>query len=224
MKYNFNKVMIDDIPVSVDPDFLWKEAWESESDGIDLTNARIGGKATKLNPNKEDINFWQTAGPMWVSEYIAWRKHNPNWKIWITPDGRPGIELELMPVVADVPIKMVIDRIFEVNGQLVIVDLKTSKNTPTSTLQLGFYKLGLEVTFGTDALGGEINWGNYYMSRGSNTVEMVDLSGYTYDKMEFLVKGFDKARKAGIFLPNTNSCQYMCGLTAHCEFSAKKEI
>lgn len=224
MKYNFNKVMIDDIPVSVDPDFLWKEAWESESDGIDLTNARIGGKATKLNPNKEDINFWQTAGPMWVSEYIAWRKHNPNWKIWIAPDGRPGIELELMPVVADVPIKMVIDRIFEVNGQLVIVDLKTSKNTPTSTLQLGFYKLGLEVTFGTDALGGEINWGNYYMSRGSNTVEMVDLSGYTYDKMEFLVKGFDKARKAGIFLPNTNSCQYMCGLTAHCEFSAKKEI
>jgi hypothetical protein len=224
MKYNFNKVMIDDIPVSVDPDFLWKEAWESESDGIDLTNARIGGKATKLNPNKEDINFWQTAGPMWVSEYIAWRKHNPNWKIWIAPDGRPGIELELMPVVADVPIKMVIDRIFEVNGQLVIVDLKTSKNTPTSTLQLGFYKLGLEVTFGTDVLGGEINWGNYYMSRGSNTVEMVDLSGYTYDKMEFLVKGFDKARKAGIFLPNTNSCQYMCGLTAHCEFSAKKEI
>jgi len=224
MKYNFNKVMIDDIPVSVDPDFLWKEAWESESDGIDLTNARIGGKATKLNPNKEDINFWQTAGPMWVSEYIAWRKQNPNWKIWIAPDGRPAIELELMPVVADVPIKMVIDRIFEVNGQLVIVDLKTSKNTPTSTLQLGFYKLGLEVTFGTDALGGEINWGNYYMSRGSNTVEMVDLSGYTYDKMEFLVKGFDKARKAGIFLPNTNSCQYMCGLTAHCEFSAKKEI
>jgi hypothetical protein len=207
-----------------DVDNLWTESWNVCKGDIDLTNARIGGKATKLNPNKEDINFWQTAGPMWVSEYIAWRKHNPNWKIWVAPDGRPGIELELMPVVADVPVKMVIDRIFDVDGQLVIVDLKTSKNTPTSTLQLGFYKLGLEVTFGTDALGGEINWGNYYMSRGSNTVEMVDLSGYTYDKMEFLVKGFDKARKAGIFLPNTNSCQYMCGLTAHCEFSAKKEI
>jgi hypothetical protein len=160
---------------------------------------------------------------VWVEQYIAWRKQNPNWKIWTAPDGRPAIELELTPVVADVPVKMVIDRIFEVDGQLVIVDLKTSKNTPISTLQLGFYKLGLEVTFGTDALGGEINWGNYYMSRGSNTVEMVDLSGYTYEKMEFLVKGFDKARKAGVFLPNTNSCQYMCGLTAHCQFSMKKE-
>lgn len=202
-----------------DVDNLWTESWNVCKGDIDLTNARIGGKATKLNPNKEDINFWQTAGRMWVSEYIAWRKHNPNWKIWTAPDGRPAIELELMPVVADVPIKMVIDRIFEVNGQLVIVDLKTSKNTPTSTLQLGFYKLGLEETFDI-----KVDWGNYYMSRGSNTVEMVDLSGYTFEKMEFLVKGFDKARKAGIFLPNTNSCQYMCGLTAHCQFSTKKEI
>ena len=202
-----------------DVDNLWTESWNSCKGDIDLTNARIGGKATKLNPNKEDVDFWQKAGPVCVSEYIACRKHNPNWKIWIEPDGRPAIELELMPVIADVPIKMVIDRIFEVDGQLVIVDLKTSKNTPTSTLQLGFYKLGLEETFDI-----EVNWGNYYMSRGSNTVEMVDLSGYTYDKMEFLVKGFDKARKAGIFLPNTNSCQYMCGLTAHCQFSTKKEI
>jgi putative RecB family exonuclease len=198
---------------------LWDQAWAKESEGIDLTNARVGGRATKLLPNKEDLDFWQKSGPMWVEQYIAWRKENPNWKIWTTPDGRPAIELELVPVVADVPIKMVIDRIFEVNGQLVIVDLKTSKNTPTSTLQLGFYKLGLEVTFDM-----KVDWGNYYMSRGSNTVEMVDLSGYTYDKMEFLVKGFDKARKAGIFLPNTNSCQYMCGLTAHCQFSTKKEV
>jgi putative RecB family exonuclease len=197
---------------------LWDKAWAKESEGVDLTNARVGGKATKVNPNKEDISFWQTSGPMWVEQYIAWRKQNTNWKIWTAPDGRPAIELELTPIVADVPVKMVIDRVFEVNGQLVIVDLKTSKNTPTSTLQLGFYKLGLEETFGI-----EVNWGNYYMSRGSNTVEMVDLSGYTYDKMEFLIKGFDKARKAGIFLPNTNSCQYMCGLTAHCQFSTKKE-
>ena len=197
---------------------LWDTAWAKESEGIDLTNARVGGRATKANPNKEDISYWQAQGPMWVEQYIAWRKQNPNWKIWTAPDGRPAIELELTPIVADVPVKMVIDRIFEVDGQLVIVDLKTSKNTPTSTLHLGFYKLGLEVTFDT-----KVNWGNYYMSRGSNTVEMVDLSGYTYEKMEFLVKGFDTARKAGVFLPNTNACQYMCGLTAHCQFSMKKE-
>jgi putative RecB family exonuclease len=197
---------------------LWDNAWNLSKGDTDLTNARVGGRATKANPNKEDVTFWQTQGPRWVESYIAWRKTNPDWKIWTAPDGNPGIELALTPVVADVPVKMIIDRVFEVNGELVIVDLKTSQNTPTSSLQLGFYKLGLEQTFGI-----EVKWGTYYMSRGSNISEMVDLSEYTYDKMEYLITQFDKARKSAIFLPNTNSCQYMCGLTEYCQFSIKKD-
>jgi putative RecB family exonuclease len=197
---------------------LWDNAWNLSKGDTDLTNARVGGRATKANPNKEDVTFWQTQGPRWVDAYIAWRKTNPDWKIWTAPDGNPGIELALTPVVADVPVKMIIDRVFEVNGELVIVDLKTSQNTPTSSLQLGFYKLGLEQTFGI-----EVKWGTYYMSRGSNVSEMVNLSEYTYDKMEYLITQFDKARKSAIFLPNTNSCQYMCGLTEYCQFSIKKD-
>ena len=197
---------------------LWDKAWTLESEGKDLTNARVGGRATKANPNKEDVNFWQTQGPRWVDGYVNWRKANPNWKIWTAPDGNKAIELALTPVVNDVQVKMIIDRVFEVNGELVIVDLKTSQNTPTSSLQLGFYKLGLEQQFGI-----EVKWGTYYMSRGNNISEMVDLSEYTYDKMEYLIETFDKARKAALFLPNTNSCQYMCGLTEYCQFSIKKD-
>jgi len=197
---------------------LWQEAWVESKGDIDLTNARVGGRATKANPNKEDANFWQATGPKWVQSYINWRESNPDWKIWVTPEGVPAIELALIPTVAGVPVKMIIDRVFEVNGQLVIVDLKTSQKIPDSTLQLGFYKLGIEQQFGVQA-----NWGNYYMSRDSGTSSMIDLSGYTYDKMEYLVQHFDKARKAGVFLPNTNNCQYRCGLTAHCQFSTKKE-
>jgi putative RecB family exonuclease len=199
---------------------LWDEAWTATKGDIDLTNARVGGRATKANPNKEDVNFWQMAGPRWVDGYIAWREANPNWKIWTAPDGNPGIELALTPVVADVPVKMIIDRVFYdvKTGELIIVDLKTSQQTPSSSLQLGFYKLGLEQTFGID-----ITWGTYYMARGNSMSEMVDLSEYTYDKMEYLIKQFDKSRKAGIFLPNTNNCQYLCGLTEHCQFSAKKD-
>jgi hypothetical protein len=202
---------------------LWYQSWLESKGDIDLTNARVGGRATKANPNKEDENFWHQTGPKWVENYIAWRKANSNWKIWVTPQGVPAIELALMPIVAGVPIKMIIDRVFEVNGELVIVDLKTSQQIPASTLQLGFYKLGLETTFGTDALGGEIKWGNYYMSRDSGTASMIDLSGYTYDKMEYLVENFERARQAKVFLPNTNNCQYKCGLTEYCPFSTKKE-
>jgi hypothetical protein len=197
---------------------LWDVAWDECKGDIDLSTARVGGRATKANPNKEDAKWWLAKGPEWVQGYVAWRNLNPDWKIWKAPDGNHAIELELTPVVADVPVKMIIDRVFEVNGELVIVDLKTSQSTPTSALQLAFYKLGLEQQFGIP-----IKWGTYYMSRGGGVSEMVDLSEYTYEKMEYLIKQFDTARKAAIFLPNTNSCQYLCGLTEFCQFSTKKD-
>jgi hypothetical protein len=195
---------------------LWDKAWALEAEGKDLTNARVGGRATKANPQKEDVNFWQATGPQWVQAYIDWRKANPNWKLWKTPQGAPAIELAMLPEFAGVPVKMILDRVFEVNGELVIVDLKTSQQTPTNTLQLGFYKVGLLKTFGID-----VRWGTYWMARQHGVSPLVSLEQYTEDKLEYLVAGFDKARKAGIFLPNTNNCQYKCGLTAHCQFSTK---
>jgi len=195
---------------------LWDKAWALESEGKDLTNARVGGRATKANPQKEDVNFWQATGPQWVKAYIDWRKANPDWKLWKTPQGAPAIELAMLPEFAGVPVKMILDRVFEVNGELVIVDLKTSQQTPTNTLQLGFYKVGILKTFGID-----VKWGTYWMARQHGVSPLVSLEQYTEDKLEYLVSGFDKARKAGVFLPNTNNCQYKCGLTAHCQFSTK---
>jgi hypothetical protein len=195
---------------------LFEEAWAIEAEGKDLTNARVGGRATKANPNKEDVSFWKETGPRWVQGYIEWRQANPNWKIWKTPDGVPAIELALMPEFAGVPVKMVIDRVFEVDGQLVVVDLKTSQQTPASSLQLGFYKVGLE-----RVLGAEVKWGSYWMARQYGASPLVDLSTYTADKLDYLAENFDKARKSGIFLPNTNNCQYRCGVTEHCQFSTK---
>jgi hypothetical protein len=195
---------------------LWAKAWAQELGDKDLTNARVGGRATKANPQKEDVNFWQATGPQWVQAYIDWRKANPNWKLWKTPQGVPAIELAMLPEFAGVPVKMILDRVFEVNGELVIVDLKTSQQTPTNTLQLGFYKVGMLKTFGID-----VKWGTYWMARQHGVSPLVSLEQYTEDKLEYLVAGFDKARKAGIFLPNTNNCQYKCGLTAHCQFSTK---
>ena len=196
---------------------LWDKAWLLETKDLNLETARRAGRATVANPNKEDGNWWNTQGSVWVDNYILWRKNNPSWKIWTTPQGARAIELQLNPVIAGVTIKMVIDRIFEVDGKLVIVDLKTSARRPTSDLQLGFYKVGLE-----QSLGIEINTGNYWMSRESGTGDMIDLSRYNLDTLEYFAEGFDKARKAGIFLPNLSSCNF-CGLTEHCQFTAKEK-
>lgn len=196
---------------------LWDKAWLLETKDLNLETARRAGRATIANPNKEDGNWWNTQGSVWVDNYILWRKNNPDWKIWTTPQGARAIELQLNPVISGVTIKMVIDRIFEVDGKLIIVDLKTSVKRPTSDLQLGFYKVGLE-----QSLGIEINTGNYWMSRESGTGDMIDLSRYTLDTLEYFAEGFDKARKAGIFLPNLSSCNF-CGLTEHCQFTAKEK-
>ena len=193
----------------------WHDAWLKEIDGLDFAKARVAGRSTKANPNREDGVWWYEQGSKWTDDYITWRKNNPDWKIWTTPQGAKAIELELNPNIAGVPVKMFIDRIFEVNGQLVIVDLKTSRSRPTSDLQLGFYKVGVEMMLGV-----EVNLGNYWMSRESGTGEMIDLSRYTKDTLEYFVDGFDKARKAGIFLPNLQSCSF-CGLTEHCQFTKK---
>ena len=194
----------------------WDVAWLKETKDLDFSKARIAGRSTKANPDREDAVWWMNQGSIWVDNYIMWRKNNPDWKIWRTPEGAKAVEIELNPVIADVPVKMVIDRVFEVNGQLVIVDLKTSARRPVSDLQLGFYKVGLEMQFGI-----EVNLGNYWMSREAGTGEMIDLSRYTLSMLEYMVSGFDKARKAGVFLPNLSSCSF-CGLTEHCTFKKEK--
>jgi putative RecB family exonuclease len=194
----------------------WDVAWLKETKDLDFSKARVAGRSTKANPDREDAVWWMNQGSIWVDNYIMWRKNNPDWKIWRTPEGAKAIEIELNPVIADVPVKMVIDRVFEVNGQLVIVDLKTSARRPVSDLQLGFYKVGLEMQFGI-----EVNLGNYWMSREAGTGEMIDLSRYTLSTLEYMVSGFDKARKAGVFLPNLSSCSF-CGLTEHCTFTKEK--
>lgn len=127
------------------------------------------------------------------------------------------VELGIIPEFAGVPVKMVIDRVFNVDGQLVVVDLKTSQRTPDSSLQLGFYRAGLKKIFGID-----VNYGSYWMARQSGTSEMVDLTKYSTDMIDYFVEKFDKARRDGIFLPNTNNCN-RCGLTEFCAFTSKKE-
>ena len=196
---------------------LWHSAWKECLGDKDLTNARVAGRKSKDKPNKEDVAQWQIQGPQWVSEYMQWRQANPNWKIWKTPQGAPAIELGLNPTIAGITVKMFIDRVFEVDGHLVVLDLKTSSREPQSALQLGFYKYGLE-----DQFQQPVDFGTYFMARQQGPTAMIDLSWYEREKIEYLVETFDKSRRAGIFLPNAESCG-LCGFTKICPFTSKKQ-
>jgi CRISPR/Cas system-associated exonuclease Cas4 (RecB family) len=137
-----------------------------------------------------------------------------------TPDGTLGVELEMAPKINGVAVKMFIDRLFfdTVKGEYAIVDLKTGKTTPGSSLQLAFYAYGLRKTYGID-----VTTGYYWMARKGELSEPFNLAAMDDDKIELLVNMFDKARREHLFLPNFNSCN-MCGYSAQCEWKKEKDI
>ena len=166
--------------------------------------------------NPEDKNWWYINGLQMLKSWVAWRS-TTDWKIWELPDGSPAVELTMNIELGGVPIKMTLDRVMVTpNGELVVVDVKTGSRKPDSQLQLGFYAVGVEITYGVRP-----TLGAYWMARKGVTTEPESLEHYTVDRLTKLVTTFDRARKEGIFLPNFNHC-IRCGYKVHCEWYPKE--
>lgn len=200
--------------------YLSVEYWNASSASVltDTILSKGNGQIRAANPRApEDKDWWDENGPEYVANWMRFREYS-NWQLWITPEGAPAIELELHVEVNGTKVKMVIDRVMiDDKGNLAIVDLKTGKRLPEYTLQLGFYRYGLWKVFGIS-----VDVGYYWMARQAVMSAPIRLDNYTPEKLEYLVDTFDKARKAHLFIPNTNSCG-MCGYTMHCEWYIPKE-
>jgi len=188
---------------------LWNQVKESVYQ--DTIHSRgSAGTIRAANPRSpEDKAWWDKNGVEMVANYIRFREYG-GWQVAMI-NGEPAVEIELQVPVGDTFIKMAIDRVMvDPQGNYCIVDLKTGRRVPESTLQLGFYRYGLKKVYGID-----INIGYYWMARQSTMTDAIDLSDYTEKKIEYLVTAFDNARKAHSFIPNTSNCK-MCGYTMHC--------
>lgn len=194
-------------------DKIWQTAWEEETLNAKPDEWRVTRSSqTKANPDGENYQWWNENGKAMLQSWIAWRDA-VDWKIWRTPDNRLAIELDFIVNMNDVPVKMSIDRIFErPDGELVIVDLKTGKRTPSSDLQLAFYATGIDLVYGIRP-----RWGTYWMARKAGTEGITDLDGYPSKQIMDIVTGFEKARRAGVFLPNHGHC-HMCSAREFCEW------
>lgn len=177
-----------------------------------LTEFRAGGRATKAYPNKEDYSWWVDNGQDMVQRWVEWRDGS-GWEFFEPQPGVPAIELGMNVNLEGVNIKMFLDRVMiNGDGELVILDLKTGSRTPSSDLQLGFYAMGLEKTFGIRP-----KWGTYWMARTGTTTELVDLDHYSTEMITEIVGKFKIAQTNGVFLPNFNHCQ-MCNVVEYCRF------
>jgi hypothetical protein len=180
--------------------------------GVRAADIRAGGKVSKTNPNKEDELWWLNNGPSMVQRWIDWRAES-DWEIWVTPDGKPAIELELMPSWGGVPVKMFIDRVFVIpqTGALVVVDLKSGARSPDSELQLAWYAAGISSVYDVP-----VYLGAYWDARSGEMSGIKTLSRLTLPLLTFWVQKYVEARSAGIFLPNlTNMCR-ACGVNRYC--------
>ena len=176
------------------------------------TEFRAGGRATKEYPNGEDLEWWRKNGAEQIRGYIQWRESNPNLELAVFA-GKPAVEVEVSAMISDtVTLRGYVDRVFvdKTTGQMLIVDLKTGRNSPGSPLQLAFYRLALRETLGVD-----VPLGAYYMSRKNSLGPLFDL----WYPPEVIASWLTTARMMidnEMFIPHLTSMCNSCGVKDHC--------
>jgi len=125
-------------------------AEEAES-GVPISEWRVGGRASKAWPAKEDRKWWEAQLPAMLGRYRDWRATVPDWEIWRTPEGAPAIELEISVDVPglDVPFLCFIDRIFRLpGGELIVWDAKFGSMPVDDLTQLARYAMAVDLKHG----------------------------------------------------------------------------
>lgn len=178
----------------------WAENYNLADNGMPF---RAGGKKTTAYPNKEDARWWLDNGPKMLDFWVQFRETS-GYTIYELPDGAKAVETELNTEVGGVNMKGFLDRLMvSPEGELIVVDIKTSSKAPVTYTQLGTYAILTEKTMGIRPVKGA-----YWMARTGELTEPVELDHYTEGRLATHVKGFKIAVDNNIFIPQPG---FMCG-------------
>ena len=192
---------------------------------------RSGRQSAAVGPNggpdKKNEDWWRQVGPLMLASWVNWRLTS-GWEIAFIPtdevrelkDGTtyrasavPGIEVSFDVTTPDgIPIRGYIDRVFERNGEYLVVDLKSGRE-PDSTAQLGTYRYGLAQQYGIDP-----QWGCYWLGGTGLSTSLTDLRAKWPDVR--VEKRYTTARRrqmAGEFDPKPSNLCGSCGVRAWCQ-------
>jgi putative RecB family exonuclease len=184
------------------------------------------GELCDLTPNFE---WWFWSGPYsgerdierryhigleQVEKFVAWRE-SPGQQIWVTPDGRPAIELDFAVELDGIIVRGFIDAVVVVDGELRVRDYKTG-NSPGDDFQLGVYAMAIEILFGVRPPAGD-----YFMAgkRGkpAKPTAPYDLSRWTREEITARFHEVELEIQAGNFdpLPEPSKCGF-CDVNRSC--------
>lgn len=182
------------------------------ADVDDMTKVRSGGRPSKDWPNGENGDWWAVNGPKFVQSWIDWRGQNPNLHL-AEFAGTPAVEVAVGALTDDgVALKGYIDRVFQdaESGDLLIVDLKTGRNAPASSLQMDFYRYALHATLGVDA-----RYGGFWMARTGVISKIHDLWREPAQIADMLAKARVLIDNE-LFVPHLTMLCNSCGVKQHC--------
>lgn len=149
-----------------------------------------------------------------IEKYKQWAEKHPEEKVWIAPDGTPGVEIEFYEEMGGVMVKGFIDLVLETPDGLVVRDYKTGA-TPGDVFQLAVYAEAMRLKYGVEVVAGD-----YMMGKtGKPTVP----HRFTPEDREAVHEGFawlEEQIREGKYEPSPSSsnCR-MCAVAAACPFA-----
>lgn len=171
-----------------------------------------------------DIERRYGIGKEQVEKYYDWREAHPEEKIWVAPDGTPGVELEFQMDLSGVLVRGFIDQILqlgdpqvtEVNGKVVVRDIKTGNKLPDDDFQLGTYAVAMQKLFGVYATEGD-----YWLGKSGKPTFPYDLTEWTEERLTEEFHWLEEQIQAGNFEPDPEPSKCMfCDVNSSCPFSA----
>lgn len=189
-----------------------KEEWNVSGREIKTKVTMDGG------PRRKDETWWRVMGPEMLRLWAAWRLTS-SWEIALVAGGNHpevdppvwGIEVPFEVDVKGETVRGYIDRVFEKDGEYLVVDLKSGRQ-PDDTSQLGVYRYGLAKQYGINP-----RWGSFWLGGTGGATVLTNLQQLWPDPR--VEQRYRKARiiqLAGAFTHKPSNLCSSCGVREYC--------
>lgn len=189
-----------------------------EKTGIPSSEWKTVGRKTASRPDGEDLNFWQNDGLKQAESYLKWLEQS-SWQIATMPDGRPGIEWDADVHFGGTPVRFIVDAIYQVGEDLVIVDYKTGSRTPFGMIQAGLYASGIERLYNVRP-----KWGAFFMTRQAQLDDLFSLDHLTPEYFDYVYAAMNHSVLAGYFPPSVGDSCRTCSFMDKCPAMGKTDF
>lgn len=153
-----------------------------------------------------------------VGIYINYAEaHDDEWRIAQFGPRGVAVELEFNIQFGPVMVKGFIDQVREYrDGRLVPVDLKSGSREPASGFQLAVYAHAINEYLNVLPPGGAFFMPKLKRSGGLVGDVWKDLTPFSRELLDEMFDNFDKAERAGIYIPNPSDSCRTCSVAEFC--------